>query len=436
MDYIHLQSPKNWMNDPNGFIYYKGMYHMFYQHFPYAPVWGTMHWGHATSKDLVHWEHTDIAIYPSKHYDANGIFSGNALEKDGKLYLYYTGIRYPHMNPDNIHIPGNDILEACQALLISEDGISFDNQNGKQCILAPSTDDTLMSRANTRDPKVFEVNGIYYMILGSTENGEGKLIFFESENAIDFHFRASYQSRAFGSVLECPDLFELDGTYILLGAAMEYFDDGLANDAQEIYKLCSFEPKTCAFSWESESHFLDYGTDYYATQTTLDADGNRVLIGWMRMPQAKSDAKRGAWSGLMTIPRTLSVKNGHLYSIPHKNIVSQFLVELSVEDVPGLIITGADDIQLFGTDESVTDFRLSVNLQEHTTIDIGGYLITYENNRITADRTAVYPVGNYRYQSTTPELKDGHHIDIYVSDSIIETYVNHGEYVISHIIYR
>lgn len=80
-DVLHLKSPANWINDPNGFIYYKGKYHLFYQHFPYAPIWGTMHWGHAVSEDLVHWEHKKIALFPTKSYDRNGVFSGSAMKK-------------------------------------------------------------------------------------------------------------------------------------------------------------------------------------------------------------------------------------------------------------------------------------------------------------------------------------------------------------------
>ena len=82
-DDLHLRAPGNWLNDPNGFIYYKGEYHLFYQHFPYAPRWGTMHWGHAVSPDLVHWKHLGVALFPTKDYDQNGVFSGTALEADG-----------------------------------------------------------------------------------------------------------------------------------------------------------------------------------------------------------------------------------------------------------------------------------------------------------------------------------------------------------------
>ena len=72
---LHLKAPDNWVNDPNGFIYYKGYYHLFYQYFPYGPRWGTMHWGHAVSRDLVNWEHKDMALYPTMREDQNGCFS-------------------------------------------------------------------------------------------------------------------------------------------------------------------------------------------------------------------------------------------------------------------------------------------------------------------------------------------------------------------------
>lgn len=78
-DTLRLKAPGNWINDPNGFIYYRGKYHLFYQYFPYMPEWGTMHWGHAVSEDLVHWEHLGVALFPSKDYDRNGVFSGTAL---------------------------------------------------------------------------------------------------------------------------------------------------------------------------------------------------------------------------------------------------------------------------------------------------------------------------------------------------------------------
>ena len=89
----HLAPPFGWCNDPNGMCFYKNQYHFFYQHYPYAPEWGPMHWGHAVSDDLAYWKHLPIALKPEKPYEqGGGCFSGSAIEKDGKLYLMYTGI--------------------------------------------------------------------------------------------------------------------------------------------------------------------------------------------------------------------------------------------------------------------------------------------------------------------------------------------------------
>ncbi|EAC9468344.1 glycoside hydrolase family 32 protein, partial [Listeria monocytogenes] len=87
----HFSAPIGWINDPNGFIYYKGHYHLFYQYYPYDSRWGPMHWGHARSSDLVHWEDLPVALAPDQPYDSGGCFSGSAIERDGKLYLFYTG---------------------------------------------------------------------------------------------------------------------------------------------------------------------------------------------------------------------------------------------------------------------------------------------------------------------------------------------------------
>ena len=158
-DNLHLKAPGNWINDPNGFIYYKGEYHLFYQYFPYGTRWGTMHWGHAVSKDLVHWEHLGIAVFPTKAYDRNGIFSGSALEIDGKLHLYYTAVRYLESNEEDIHCSWNDCYEASQAMITSEDGRHFDNWKDKRQIIPEITDEEKGDIKDTRDPKVWEEDG-------------------------------------------------------------------------------------------------------------------------------------------------------------------------------------------------------------------------------------------------------------------------------------
>lgn len=112
---FHLLPPIGWMNDPNGFVYFRGEYHLFYQFYPYDSVWGPMHWGHAKSKDLLHWEELPVALAPSESYDKDGCFSGSAIVKDDKLYLLYTG-----------HVDDEQKREETQCLAVSTDGITFE----------------------------------------------------------------------------------------------------------------------------------------------------------------------------------------------------------------------------------------------------------------------------------------------------------------------
>ena len=110
----HIAAPTGWVNDPNGFCFFGGQYHFFYQHYPYGVEWGPMHWGHVVSKDLVHWEHLPIALFPDRDYDNDGVFSGSGIEKDGKFYLMYTG---------NIFVPEDTHLQK-QCLAVSDDGVN------------------------------------------------------------------------------------------------------------------------------------------------------------------------------------------------------------------------------------------------------------------------------------------------------------------------
>ena len=137
---LHVKAPGNWVNDPNGMIYYKGQYHLFYQHFPYAPRWGTMHWGHAVSPDLIHWEHVGVALFPSLSEDQNGCFSGSAVEENGVMHLFYTGVHYNQVNPKDIHQCLDQDFTSAQLHLTSKDGMHFDVFGDKEVVIPALTD--------------------------------------------------------------------------------------------------------------------------------------------------------------------------------------------------------------------------------------------------------------------------------------------------------
>ena len=159
--YFHFQNQKGWMNDPNGLIYYKGKYHAFFQHYPYAPRWGQMHWGHAVSENLLDWEELDIALCPDEPYENDGgCFSGSAIEKDGRLYLFYTSVSHE--------------LGQTQSVAFSDDGITFTKYENNPVI----KESPLGSNREFRDPKVFEYEGGYRMVVGAGIDNIGKLLLF------------------------------------------------------------------------------------------------------------------------------------------------------------------------------------------------------------------------------------------------------------------
>lgn len=418
---LHLKAPGNWMNDPNGFIYYQGRYHLFYQCFPYAPMWGTMHWGHAVSEDLVHWEHLDIALFPTKSYDCNGAFSGSALEKDGRLQLYYSAVRYLAMNEENIHIAPEDRYETCQAMVTSEDGVHFDNWNGKKQIIPVLRDDRIADAAHTRDPKVWYENGNYYMILGSTVREEkGRAVFFQSRDAEYWEYAAQYRHEGFGRILECPDLFRLGDGYAFVGSAMYVEEAEKGYEHHAFAAMAEFDPETCTMEITSKLQYVDYGMDLYAPQTNVDREGRRVLIGWIRMPEAVKEEGKKDWIGMMSLPRVIEAVDGHIYFRVHPEVEKYFTKEK--EDKGHL--------------DGENPCRIKATLEEGECLDIGGYRIWVEDGYVKTDRCRVScGTKGWAAVCSTPKCPKHCSLDIFIEPNLIEIFINEGEYVISNVVY-
>lgn len=422
-DFLHLKAPGHWINDPNGFIFYKGRYHLFYQHFPYEPRWGTMHWGHAVSEDLVHWEHRGIALYPSKDYDRNGVFSGSAVEVDGRLYLYYTAVRYLEENPEDIHHPLHDRFVASQAMLISEDGEQFDNRAGKRQILPVLTDPEIGDPKNTRDPKVWRTGDGYRMVLGSTRDGVGRLLFYRSQDGCRWTYANQFTDPALGTTLECPDLMPLGDGYLLLGCPMGVTADGVHYPDQATYARADFDEDRCALSLRQAPVFLDWGLDLYAPQTTLDREGRRVLIGWMRMPRPvdQSPDGRASWRGMMSLPRLVELRDGEVCFPVHPN-------------VPACFTRPVQDLSPLARHKPV---RLTGTLHEGESWNLGGLRIRMEGGRVCTDRSALLDgLTDYRTTAETPALAgDACRLEVYLDENLVELFLNEGRYVLSQVVY-
>lgn len=415
MNKIHLKAPNCWINDPNGFIWYKGQYHLFYQCFPYSTQWGRMHWGHAVSSDLVTWEHKGIALYPSKTDDRSGCFSGSAVEHGGKMYVYYTGVNYTEEDPENINRCLNDNFISAQLMITSDDGMTFDNVSDKKTIIPPIDEESVGNKKHTRDPKVWRGKDAWYMVLGSTVDSTGRLLFYKSNDLENWTYLNYVEKEDIGWMWECPDYFEVNNTGITVFSPMGFFKDGKEYDSAPICMVSSFDESTGKMELSENYQLFDCGLDLYAPQSTTDKEGNRVIIAWARMPETVN----GEWNGMMCIPRVVEVKNNHIYFRPHPNIKNSFTKE----------ITSPSQANSSG-------FMVKTSLHNGERINIGGYIIKREQDGIYTDRSAVF-VGkdNFRLTAETPVINEGNDLEIYVDSNLIEVFVNNGEYVLSSVVY-
>ncbi|WP_019243322.1 MULTISPECIES: glycoside hydrolase family 32 protein [Bacillus] len=296
---FHIAAPANWINDPNGLVYFNGEYHAFYQHHPYDEHWGPMHWGHVKSKDLVHWEHLPIALAPDHDYDRDGCFSGSAIVEGDTLYLIYTG----HVWVDR----AKDIAIQTQCLASSKDGIHFTKHEANPIIREIPEDST----GHVRDPKVWKKDETYHMVLGNrTKDDIGRAIHYSSTNLVDWKYEGviAENTSNVGYMWECPDFFELDGKHALLFSPQGMVADGdqYQNLYQTGYLVGDYNENTGKLT-HGDFKELDHGHDYYAVQTLHDDQGRRIGIGWMDMWESNMPTKEEGWCGALTLPRELSI---------------------------------------------------------------------------------------------------------------------------------
>lgn len=352
----HIMAKQGWINDPNGLVYFKGYYHVFFQYYPHDAKWGPMHWGHVRSKDLIHWEDLPIALFPE---DEDGCFSGSAIEHDGKLFLLYTA----H------HDLKGEITSVVQEqnLAYSEDGINFTKYEGNPVIRVPLSDNT----ENFRDPKIWsDGNKFYCVIGGQTLDKRGQVLVYESDDIYHWHFKKTLaQSETAdkeGYMWECPDYFEINGQKILMMSPQ-----GIKAQGEHFNNLfqCGYfigQEKEDKFLYPANSFKeLDQGHDFYAAQTLLAPDGRRILIAWMSMWEKDIPEQADGWAGCMTFPRELTIKNGKLIMQPIReieNLERDIIVEKTLTKYQEQYAQRCLKIDL--SSQEVSDFELSITFGE------------------------------------------------------------------------
>ncbi|MDQ0632296.1 fructan beta-fructosidase [Arthrobacter pascens] len=202
---IHFSPAKNWMNDPNGMVYYKGIYHLYYQHNPSGNTWGNMSWGHATSTDLVHWQEQPLAISTD---DQEDVFSGSVVvDKDNSSGLGTAE------NPPLIAIYTSAYKDASPHRGLQAQSLAYSIDDGKTWTKYSGNPVLNRNSANFRDPKVFWYSspaGGGYWVMAAVEATDHKVLLYKSANLKDWTPLSEFgPANATGGLWECPDLFPL-----------------------------------------------------------------------------------------------------------------------------------------------------------------------------------------------------------------------------------
>jgi fructan beta-fructosidase len=304
---FHFTPESKWMNDPNGLVYYNGKYHLFYQYYPNDIVWGPMHWGHASSTDLYHWEHHPIALYPD---ELGNIFSGCAVidkkntagfGKDAMIALFT-------YHNDELWAQGYRNTES-QAIAYSlDEGITWTKYAGNPVICNSSEKDF-------RDPNVFwndEINA-WNMVLASGD----RVKIFTSEDLKEWKYKSDFKPNPDlpkVGTWECIDLFKMswqsDERWVMIVNHDRLTPNGGSGTR---YFIGDFDGEV--FTNTQPSKWLDYGTDYYAGVTFYNVpDDKRILISWMSNWLYAQKTPTKVWRSAMTLPRELTLdkdENGY-----------------------------------------------------------------------------------------------------------------------------
>ncbi len=421
------------MNDPNGFSWYGGKYHLFYQAYPDGTNWGPTRWGHAVSDDLIRWETLPDALLPDRDYDIGGCFSGTALTcEDGRQMLMYTGSR-----PDPKDQQGCGLQIQCIAF---GDGTTYEKYDGNPVI----TGDMLPEGGDPhefRDPKLWrEADGTFRAVIANHNQILGaQILLYRSSDGLKWEFEdvlADGEGKP-GWMWECPDFFPLDGKQILLAGTM-----GEVNSICRIGTFDSDRGCFCEDAWQR----TEQGFDFYAGQTVSAPDGRRILIGWMQNPQTAENREVDLpINGQMSIPRELQLRDGKLLQKPVRELNNYRTDEVVYRNVK---LEGCtEDVRLDGISGRTVDMEISIEPSDRYELfrmrfaaDTVHYTeFTYEPDKsvATLDRSHAGPGKTEltKGQTTVRDRCGKLDVRILLDRLSAELFINDGEQVMSAVIY-
>ncbi|KAL6885913.1 hypothetical protein ACP4OV_010174 [Aristida adscensionis] len=358
----HFQPPKHWINDPNGPMYYKGLYHLFYQYNPKGAVWGNIVWAHSVSTDLIDWTALEPGIYPSKWFDINGCWSGSAtVLPSGVPVVMYTGIDPHNHQVQNIAYPKN----------LSDPLLREWVKPDYNPIIAP---DHGINASAFRDPTTawYGPDGHWRLLVGSKENDKGLAVLYRSRDFKKWVKAHHPLHSALTGMWECPDFFPVavpgGRRHHRLGVDMaELHDRSLAEEVKyvlkvsldltryEVYTVGTYDHATDRYTPDAGFPDNDYGFrydygDFYASKTFYDpAKRRRILWGWANESDTVPDDRQKGWAGIQAIPRKLWLS-------PHEKQLIQWPVH-EIKALRGKHVTVRDKVVTVGNYFEVTGFK-------------------------------------------------------------------------------
>ncbi|MYL32135.1 glycoside hydrolase family 32 protein [Pontibacillus yanchengensis] len=441
--YLHFAPNENWMNDPNGLVYFEEEYHLFFQYHPYSSVWGPMHWGHAVSKDLIHWEELDIALHPDEH---GMIFSGSAVvdrenttgffpDKPGLVAIFTH-----HLDGEE----GENPVET-QSLAYSHDyGRTWKKYDGNPVL-------TSTTKVDFRDPKVFwhKETSKWIMVLATGQT----ITIYSSSNLLEWQYESEFGEGigCHDGVWECPDLFPLsvqnsdENKWVMLVSTGDTPEIGIGSKTQYFvghFDGSTFVPEPASVNW------LDFGKDNYAGVSFSDIpneDGRRIYVGWMSNWLYANEVPTDGWRSQMTVPRTLSLqKKEGVYQLIQEPVQELDAYFTKKQDIDEQI----DQTCSYDIHESYIDVNVTIDGGEtkeyglnihHTPEQFTTILFNRNNNSVKVDRTNS---GKTEFSKHFPveqglELEDSEQVQlsILIDSSSIELFLQEGEYALTSLVY-
>lgn len=451
---FHFSPEEKWMNDPNGMVYHEGVYHLFYQYYPDDIVWGPMHWGHATSKDLVHWQHRPIALFPDK----NGlIFSGSAVVDVKNTSGFGTKDNPPLVAIFTYHSmegekAGRTDFQTQGIAYSLDKGETWVKYEGNPVIVNPGIRDF-------RDPKVFWDDQSNRWIMSLVAGDHLQLWVSDDLKNWAKESEFGHNKGAHGGVWECPDLFPLKvkGTEEVKWVLLISINPGAPNGGSGTqYFIGDFDGSRFTTE-QTETKWIDWGTDNYAgvTYSVLpegyyenaydnDPQQDRIFIGWMSNWAYARDTPTKVWRSAMTVPRQLSLEKiddrYQLFNYPIAELEG-ITVESEVRDM-GI---DAQQKELFEFDhfnQSEVKFRVTkgdfvLRFQNEAGETL---LLEYQtaNDRFVLDRSASGEVGFHEefgkgaQEMPVPHLPESEfEVRILLDASSVEVFLNKGQYAMT-----